>query len=322
MSVMGPAKRTENNREQSFGESADSKPISSPPSTTTTSSAIHSSLSNKFCLRWDCLTTLTTPHKFVSFRSRLANSLGKASKKRTELSQFYKRSRDGEGGLVAAIATAIAAIVVFDRFGLIEKITISHSAVEHALTIVYTVILGLIVIFLWERLGKSSYYPDRPRLTRNLKQIEKEIFYSLLIGLFVWTAVSLIAASLGVLSRDPTTVTFSATDAVLRLATFLVLVPIEEVYFRGYLQRPLAVAGPRWLAVTMTATLFAAYHIPTYQSQGYSGSGLLAMLGVVFGIGLAAGHAYERTDDLSAAIITHLLLNVFILVSVTAGSSL
>jgi len=75
----------------------------------------------------------------------------------------------------------------------------------------------------------------------------------------------------------------------------------EELLYRGLIQDALrrAALGP-WVAITITAVIFAYRHI------GVTAPHTLLLL---FGLGIAFGWAFERTGRLSAPIAMHVLFN-------------
>ncbi|MGI5951630.1 MAG: CPBP family intramembrane glutamic endopeptidase [Brooklawnia sp.] len=76
----------------------------------------------------------------------------------------------------------------------------------------------------------------------------------------------------------------------------------EEFFFRGYLlQAAGSVASNRWLAVVVSAVIFAAFH----------GTQNLPLLVDRFGFGLMAGALVVLTGGLEAAIAAHAVNNVF-----------
>lgn len=91
-------------------------------------------------------------------------------------------------------------------------------------------------------------------------------------------------------------------QAILLLA---ILPPIcEEILFRGTLARGLATRLPGWLAVTLAAMLFSAYHLSLVQALP------------TLTLGLALGLFALRADSVVPAIIGHVLNNgIAVLVS-------
>jgi len=80
----------------------------------------------------------------------------------------------------------------------------------------------------------------------------------------------------------------------------IVLVPLaEELFFRGLVQSMFRRwLGRPWLAMLLTAAIFALIHVPMWEAQG-------ALL--VLGLGL--GYNYERTGRLLPAIVMHAAFN-------------
>ena len=76
---------------------------------------------------------------------------------------------------------------------------------------------------------------------------------------------------------------------------------MEEVMYRGLLQRSLVFAGlGHWAAIALTSGIFALQHVPSVPPHA---------LTVLFVLAAAFGWAYERTGRLVAPIVMHMLFN-------------
>lgn len=94
------------------------------------------------------------------------------------------------------------------------------------------------------------------------------------------------------------------------LGMLLVVGPCEETLFRGTVQNRLREAFSAWVAIPLTALLFAAVHVRALNPGSGSVAVTIAVLLVpsfVFGI------IYEYTDNLVVSALTHGLWNSFLL---------
>lgn len=82
-----------------------------------------------------------------------------------------------------------------------------------------------------------------------------------------------------------------------------VVAVVEELLFRGILQRTLEDRLGPFSGLILTSVLFAAMH---------ASFGIPAEIAFAGGIGLLFGAIYDRTDRLSFVIIVHGLMNVFL----------
>ena len=98
--------------------------------------------------------------------------------------------------------------------------------------------------------------------------------------------------------------------AVLFLAV-LVAPVVEEIIFRGLLQRGLMSVLPPWVAIGIQGLLFGAAHVSPDRGMGNIGLALvLAAVGVVFGV---AAHLTRR---LGPTMIAHAIVNAVAMVVV------
>ncbi len=103
------------------------------------------------------------------------------------------------------------------------------------------------------------------------------------------------------------------------MAIFLVMVVpiIEEILFRGFLQRWLKQKlGFKW-ALLLTAALFAAFHYS--DSQGFDNVELLASL---FLLACFLGYVYERQQSLWASISLHAVFNAISVIAIITGKNI
>ena len=101
------------------------------------------------------------------------------------------------------------------------------------------------------------------------------------------------------------------------LGMLFVVGPCEEMLFRGTVQNRLREGFSAWLAIPLTAVLFAAVHY-TALTPG-SGSRLVT-IGILLVPSLVFGVIYEYTDNLVVPALTHGLWNSFLLSLIWLGS--
>ena len=99
----------------------------------------------------------------------------------------------------------------------------------------------------------------------------------------------------GLIAKDKIT-----TEFVLYTFTIVFCVPVvEEIVFRGLLQKHLSTKLPPWLAIVITSILFALAH---YE--------IISRILPAFLIGIFCGFIYYRTDKLILCILYHALFNL------------
>lgn len=97
------------------------------------------------------------------------------------------------------------------------------------------------------------------------------------------------------------------TQLGIAIAALAFIVPfVEEVLFRGYLFGWLKRVTPLWLAITLSAALFAAVH-GLYLTRG----GISGLVGTaeIFAIGILTAWWAARTNSLRPAYAVHLVIN-------------
>jgi membrane protease YdiL (CAAX protease family) len=113
---------------------------------------------------------------------------------------------------------------------------------------------------------------------------------------------------------------FANADSPLLLAIMIglavVVAPLtEELVFRAGLFRYLRSRIPRWLALVVSAVLFASLHVnwASPQLEGLTSFVPLAVLAVMFSLG------YERTGKIGTAIVAHALFNLNTILLIFSG---
>ncbi len=158
--------------------------------------------------------------------------------------------------------------------------------------ILYAIMLTLVLI------AKKGDLLTKLGFKKNI-EIGRESTISLaylLLLLIISITIGLIAAQLGMHS-DIEKVPSIIKNIPLRevLAILLIGSFIEEVFFRGYLQKKTNI----WVA----SFIFSFFHI-VYGS-------VIQLIGTFF-LGLALGHEYEKTKGVYAPILTHTAYNLIV----------
>jgi membrane protease YdiL (CAAX protease family) len=102
----------------------------------------------------------------------------------------------------------------------------------------------------------------------------------------------------------------TATLVVAALVLVIGAPLVEELFFRGLLQRSLQTRLPVWGAVLTQAVLFSAAHV--FASVGVL---LIAQLIAVFLFGLAAGAVVQHFRRLGTTMVAHALFNAVVVVT-------
>ena len=92
---------------------------------------------------------------------------------------------------------------------------------------------------------------------------------------------------------------------IVLLGLFIVLIGpfLEEVFFRGYVQRALSQRLGVWWGIILSAIIFAAPHALAITT------GFLGLLVPVFLGGVILGYVYYRTQNLWSAVLAHVINN-------------
>lgn len=152
---------------------------------------------------------------------------------------------------------------------------------------------------------------DDPRGYLRLGRVDQwTLFYGAAVGLALMLLVVSATGLFHLLDIEPAeSAAGAATDpwfyAVLFVVSTVVVVPMEEVFFRGILQRRLEEVWHPAVAIGVASLLFMAIH--TSVSVG-SGGELLA-LALFFALGIALGVSYYLTENLLVPIIGHAVFN-------------
>lgn len=93
--------------------------------------------------------------------------------------------------------------------------------------------------------------------------------------------------------------------AVLFLVSTFVAAPMEEVFFRGFIQRHLADRINAAVGIAVASLLFMLIHTGVLSGDGAR----LATLGIFVGLGVVLGLGYHYTENLFVPVIGHALFN-------------
>lgn len=98
-------------------------------------------------------------------------------------------------------------------------------------------------------------------------------------------------------------------------AVFALLVngPVEEILFRGIVQKELMDSYGRWVALAGASAMFSLYHLSAFYlvllAPNPPLAGLVVGLVAFFFAGVVLGAAYLRTDNLTVPILAHGVYN-------------
>lgn len=111
---------------------------------------------------------------------------------------------------------------------------------------------------------------------------------------------------------------FTTTDSTGLLLTMVLLATLvaplaEELLFRATLYRYLRTRIPRWVALLLPGTIFAALHVNWISLDGLASFAPLITLAVVFSL------AYERTGRIGTAVVAHALFNLHTILILLSG---
>ncbi|MFB6069773.1 MAG: lysostaphin resistance A-like protein [Halanaeroarchaeum sp.] len=107
--------------------------------------------------------------------------------------------------------------------------------------------------------------------------------------------------------------------------SLFVIAPAEEFLFRGTVQRRLREAFSAWVAIPLTAVVFATLHF--FSLTGGAGGRLIA-ISILFFPSLVFGAVYEYTDNIVVSILVHgaynstLVLLLYVSLQVAGSQSL
>lgn len=173
--------------------------------------------------------------------------------------------------------------------------------------------LGMPVFFqltvFWFPLIYGPLIPGLYLLVRSQSPVEPELVRrpSQLVGLLpaaFLASIVLAELEFAILQPEGLIPAWTAQNVLLLAVVMVGFVGlVEELLFRGILQRTLQSELGRWPGLLLASGVFGLMH---------SGYGIPAEVGFAAGIGLALGLVYDWTDSLALVSIIHGTLNVFL----------
>jgi len=172
--------------------------------------------------------------------------------------------------------------------------------------------LGAVSLLYARKYGTDEIFFDfnRENLVRDV---------SVMVGLAVVMLIAggigtLISTTFGVETAENTVQTTLESD-VRNVYAFIVLSlviigPLEELFYRGTVQKHFTKVFSDTQAVVLAALLFSVIHIPSLIGDGPAS--FVPYLAVLFVGGLAFGFAYSRTQNLAVPMIGHGLYNALL----------
>lgn len=112
---------------------------------------------------------------------------------------------------------------------------------------------------------------------------------------------------------------FRASLLVLAVLSPLVIAPTEELLYRGVLQDSLYDVASRPVAILLASVPFTLVHVPTLRADTTDPTAVAVSLVAVFGLSIAFGWLYARTDDLLVPVAVHGSYNLFVFGLLYAG---
>ena len=163
---------------------------------------------------------------------------------------------------------------------------------------------GVVGVFLW--LGNE---PWRSEL-RLGPVSEWVVFYGTVVGLALMVVASLATGLFRLLDVEPAESAVGVAQdplfyVVLFVVSTVVVVPLEEVFFRGFVQRRLERSFHAGVAICVASLFFMLVH--TGISVGTGGEALA--LGLFFSLGVVLGVGYHATGNLFVPVLGHALFN-------------
>lgn len=136
------------------------------------------------------------------------------------------------------------------------------------------------------------------------------VFYGTAVGLGLMLVTVTATVLFTVLGISPAeSASGQASEPLFYLVLFVVsptiAVPIEELFFRGLLQRRLTDGAHALLGIAVPSLLFASIHSTVTVGSG----GELIAFGMFVGFGIVLGGAYHYTENLFVPIIGHVMFN-------------
>jgi membrane protease YdiL (CAAX protease family) len=165
-----------------------------------------------------------------------------------------------------------------------------------------------------------GHHPLRPTLNRSTLRSGLATFF---IAIPIVTLVNILWIQFLTFAELPTKQQdlvrlFTDAKSPGLIALFIVFATIiapitEELLFRATMFRYLRTRVPRWIALLVPGTIFAALHVNWITFDGLPSLAPLVTLAVIFSL------AYERTGQIATAIVAHSLFNLLTILMVLLG---
>lgn len=210
-------------------------------------------------------------------------------------------------GLFSAyVVVSVLAIPMYLAFGGITDF--QGTVLSQLATAIGTMLVAVGYLVATDR--ELSFLDVRIPSLRDVKWIVGGIF--ILFGTLL--AISVVMSSAGVESSNHSTAKLAEENPevllVLIPAAILIIGPFEELLYRNVIQKTMYDVFSRSGAVVVGSVVFAAVHLMAYDTGTLGG--LIASLGVVFGLSLVLGFIYERTDNLVVPALVHGIYNAIV----------
>lgn len=132
------------------------------------------------------------------------------------------------------------------------------------------------------------------------------VLYFAVVATAVAAGVSLPQSGIGLVGTENPDILL-----IIAVLSFVLIGPMEELFFRGVVQETMREALPSIVAVVLASLTFAAIHYLTLVGPLF---GKFVILGSLFITSLVFGFAYERTRNLAVNAIIHGVYNATLLV--------
>ena len=180
--------------------------------------------------------------------------------------------------------------------------------------------LGMVagVWFYWSRPGRAPP-PVPPQRTGVLVSGAATFLVSLPLLLLAAKLSELLVKALNLpTERQSLIAMFANADSPLLLTVMIVLAVVlapvtEELVFRAGLFRFLRAWTPHWVALVVSAFLFASLHVNWTTLEGLTSFAPLMVLAIMYSL------AYERTGHIGTPIVAHALFNLNTIVLIFSG---
>lgn len=156
-----------------------------------------------------------------------------------------------------------------------------------------------------------SLHAQRPRTYFRLRRYDAwTAFYGAAVGLSLMVLTVAATVLFTVLGIEPAESTAGqATDPLYYVVLFVVssavAVPMEELFFRGLIQRRLTDGTHTFVAIVLSSLLFGSIHSNVSVGSG----GAMLAFGLFVSFGIVLGVAYHYTENLFVPVTGHVVFN-------------